>query len=98
MPHYHRPRTGERTFPSTTWHWKEGSLRRGGAPESRVRAKASSVWLLRARDPRRALDLQVRYYGGPEGYWEAVARGQRWLFPGCLSFSDVFAWINRTDA
>jgi hypothetical protein len=98
MELYQGVETSERMFPSTTWHWKSGSLRRGGAPESQSAVGRPSVVALRARDPRRSLDLQIRYVGGAEGTWQIQARGWRWLCTGGLSLSDVMGWINRSDA
>lgn len=91
-------RDDERTFPSTTWHWKDGSLRRAARPEGQRGAKRSSIFALRSRDPRKRLDIQVSYLGGPEGTWLIEGRGLRWKFPGSLAFADVLAWVNRIDA
>jgi hypothetical protein len=95
---YHNGGTSERMFPSTSWHWKEGRLAPAATPASQSRPKVESFLGLRARDPRRSLDLQIKYIGGPEGTWEIRARGWRWRFSGGLSVADVLAWINRSDA
>lgn len=60
-------------------------------------APSASVWQLRARDPRRPLDLQIRYVGGNHPLWEITARGRRWIFEGDLAVQDVMNWVNRTD-
>lgn len=84
--------------PSTKWHHGDGSLSTGGARSMPGAPKAPSIWSLRARDPRKSLDLQIKYVGGPEGEWVIVARGWTWTFPGTLSLVDVMQWINRMDA
>jgi hypothetical protein len=85
-----------RCSPSTTWHWKEGSLATAktslGSPSG-----ARSIYALRARDPRKALTLQISYEGGAEGRWLIQARGWQWRFSGSLAVCDIMNWVNRCD-
>lgn len=83
--------------PSTKWHFADGSLATGAAPSMQPVAEQRSIWSLRARDPRKPLDLQIRYVGGSEGLWEICARGWRWTFPATLTIIDVMTWVNRMD-
>lgn len=84
--------------PSTTrWHF-EDSLRRAPARMGTAGPPGPSIWALRSRDPRKSLDLQIRWQGGAEALYEITARGWKWTFPGDLSVHDVLRWINRQDA
>jgi len=86
-----------RCSPSTTWHWKDGRLAPGAHPACHAGAPLASVARLRARDPRKPLDLQIRYLGGGSPLFEVIARGWRWKVDGTLALLDVMNWVNRCD-
>lgn len=83
---------------STNWHWADASLEGPGGPRRQSRPAGASIFELRSRDPRKTLDLQLRYVGGPEATWIIIARGWRWRVPGVIALQDVMNWINRTDS
>ena len=60
-------------------------------------AQRPSVWGLRWRDPRKNLDVQIAWEGGPDGLWRIQARGITWRVPDPIGIGDVMRWINRTD-
>jgi len=96
-PAYRNYETSNLCSPSTNWHWKDASLDGPGGPLGESGAGGPSVFALRSRDPRKPLDMQVRYVGGPEGTWLIQARDWRWRCTGGLSLVDVMNWINRCD-
>lgn len=89
--------TSNGCLPSTTWHFEDGSLDGPGGPIWQSRPEGPSIHALRALDPRRSLDLQVRMLRGPEDLWQIQARGWRWKFSGHLAVRDVMWWIERLD-
>lgn len=95
-----RPMTApKRRIPSTNYKDIDGSLRRAARPEGTAAFRSgatapASVWQLRARDPRKNLDLQIQKGAGDD--WVIEARGFRWYFSGDLPVRDVMAWVNRT--
>jgi hypothetical protein len=94
---YHPTRKSNVCSGSTTWHFKDGSLATGARPYGISAGEAGSIYALRARDPRKPLDLQISYRGGPEGLWVIQARGWQWRCSGGLAVVDVMNWINRCD-
>jgi hypothetical protein len=50
------------------------------------------------RDPRKPLDVKIRYRGGSEGWWLVEARGRKGAFPGTMALVDVMAEVCRTPS
>lgn len=94
---YHDRESSNVCSGSTTWHFACGSLDGPGGPLRQSRPAGASIYELHSRDPRRPLDLQIRYIGGAEGLWLIQARNWRWRFSGGLSVVDVMNWVNRCD-
>lgn len=85
----------EHTFPSTTWQWKLVKMSRPPKAPSTARAQRARLKPLARRNPRESLTITVKWRGGPECWWEIVARGRVWRAPGHVAIHDVLARINN---
>lgn len=94
---YMKGRTNTRSGSITRWHWCE-TLEGPPRPYRHSRPAGASIFELRSRDPRKPLQVEIRYRGGAEGEWRIRARDWEWRFPGTLSVVDVMNWINRCDS
>jgi hypothetical protein len=48
---------------------------------------------LSRRDPRKPLEITIKYRGGPECWWEVRARGVTLRRPGHMAIHDLFVEI-----
>lgn len=89
----------EHAFSSTTWGFRRVEIKppaRAKAQPERSEDRKALLRRLRQREMRKPLEISVRYRGGPECWWEIVARGRVWRFPGYVSLHDALAHVNAS--
>lgn len=64
------------------------------APQDTARAKRVPSAFVPSRDPRKPLQISLRYIGGPEGCWMVEARGAKWHVCGSQTVLEAFRGLN----
>lgn len=90
---------------STTFRWKHSYTHRAPAKPGQIAPATATAGAPRrrllpfpARNPYKPLWVRVSYRGGPDGEWEMVTRGHRWIAGWGTAMGDVFQWLNgNTD-
>jgi len=93
------PGGGPEHLIASTWEWKKVvKIEPPARAIGTAAPKASPRERLAQRQLRKPLDVQVRYRGGPECWWELKARGRVWRFPGHVCLHDALTFINNSPS
>jgi hypothetical protein len=94
MGSYAGPLSADLSIPSTTWEWKTVKMRRSSAPQGTENERSDFRPASGPRDPKRPLDVRIRFVGGPEASSEVRYRGRTWRFPGSVYLIDMLQFVN----